>query len=136
MSDVLLLDDDELLRDVVLWTLSQHGVSAMGTGDPEVALGLLDEAPPARVMLCDLSMSGAVSPARVARRALGAGMAVVLASARADLAEIAADLGATGWLRKPFGADELLAAVRAADHEVAAPNAALSSVFECTPSLR
>ena len=112
--DVLVLDDEAVVRDGIARVLSSEGLRVAATADGRSAL-----AHPAlascRLVLCDLMLPDVPGlEVLKAIRAARPGLAVVLITGYATAENVARALeaGATGFLPKPFDEAELLAAVR------------------------
>ena len=117
MCDVLILDDDVLLRELMADTLRDEGLEVLTAGDTDTAMAVLNE-PGARVLVADkrivtgrTSENGHVM-AEVATRLYPTLSVVYISGDTAILAE----RGLTPRERalpKPFLRDELVGAVRA-----------------------
>jgi DNA-binding response OmpR family regulator len=104
---VLVVEDNADLRDMYqeILTMSGHTVRLAETAAE--ALAIVAEARP-DVVLLDLGIAGGITSLTAS---LGSGTHVILASGARDLAERAAALGAAAYLLKPFGPEQLIAAV-------------------------
>ena len=111
---VLLVEDDRALRGLVASALEAEGHQILLAGDGLTALALSRREMP-DVVLLDLGLP--VADGWHVLRELGGRPApsVVVISARGNESDKvkALDMGADDYLAKPFGADELLARVRA-----------------------
>jgi two-component system, NtrC family, response regulator PilR len=112
--DVLVVDDEAVVRDGVTRVLASEGLRVAGAGDGRSALKH-----PAlgscRLVLCDLMLPDLTGlEVLKALRAEHPGLAVVLITGYATAENVARALeaGATGFLPKPFDETELWAAVR------------------------
>lgn len=110
---ILVIEDDEDIREAVLDSLHDQGYSAEGAPGAARGLDLLRaaEIKPA-VVLLDLmmpGMSGADFRAEQLRDPAIAGIPVVVLSADVNIEARCAELGAAGCLKKPFHLDALLA---------------------------
>jgi CheY-like chemotaxis protein len=106
---VLIADDDQAILDSLQMLLEDEGYSVKTTSDGWEA-GELSESPP-DVILLDIWMSGI--DGRDLVRSLKASAAtkeipVVLISANREVARIAQQVGAEGYLAKPFEMEEML----------------------------
>jgi DNA-binding response OmpR family regulator len=112
-AHVLVIDDDKDLCETLAEALYEDGYDVIGETDAAKALKLIDEAEPDLILL-DVRLPGLDGPtfARRYRERAGAKAPVILISAAEDLARLAADLGAAGYLAKPFALGDLLALVR------------------------
>ncbi|MCO5170514.1 MAG: response regulator [Planctomycetes bacterium] len=114
MRRALVVDDEELLRDLLSELLSGAGWAVHVAADAAAALGRLAEGR-FDVALVDLHLGGPVDGVRLCRdlREAQRGLAVLLMSGEVDPAAAAA-AGAQGFVGKPFQRDELLAALERA----------------------
>jgi two-component system chemotaxis response regulator CheY len=119
MADILIIDDEPLVRTVLRLALelSGHGVREAGDG----AAGLRAYAErPADVVVCDVFMPEAdgLEVLRELRQRDPAAKVVAMSGggerSGMDFLGLARQLGAAGVLRKPFTRAEVEAAVRAA----------------------
>lgn len=110
---VLIVDDDNDIRDVVVETLSDEGYGARGAANGEEALDLLRSEPALpRVILLDMMMpvmDGATFRAAQLDDPDLRAIPVVVMSASAHIEEAASRLGATAFLRKPVELVDLFA---------------------------
>lgn len=113
---VVVVEDDELIRDSLLEVLEDHGYEAIGASDGREALDKLAslDSPPCLIVL-DLMMPG--MDGREFRRlqledpALKT-IPVVVISAFRDLDEIAKELAPAGHFKKPLKLKEFLTIVQ------------------------
>jgi CheY-like chemotaxis protein len=118
VSDILVVDDDALLRGMMAEWLTQAGYSVREAQDGGAALALLRGAP-ARLLITDMQMpclSGAQTLAVVCREFPT--MPVIAISGHFDSGagftrETVIKQGASKVLTKPFSRDDLLTLVRA-----------------------
>jgi CheY-like chemotaxis protein len=107
---ILVVDDDSAILELIAQVLIDEGYNVITAGDGRAAVALARMRHP-QLILLDLmmpEMNGwqviaalkSFNPTRT--------IPVILLSARRDLAETAADLGATAYLEKPFDLDELV----------------------------
>lgn len=113
---VLVVDDEEDLRDIMRRMLERRGFSTLVAGDPEQALGVCRDHPGTLdVLVTDLGLPG-VSGGELARTATGLrpGMGVVYISGLPKDIAVAKGLIAEDALlvKKPFTADLLTEALR------------------------
>lgn len=127
MSDLLVVEDDAQLRKALALTLRSrgYGVHTASTGAEaldRLALSRLD------VVVLDLGLPDVDGVRLIERIRLTSGVPIVVLSARRDQSDkvSALDAGADDYLTKPFGIEELLARLRAAQRRAgAAPDAGL-----------
>ncbi|HLU64742.1 MAG TPA: response regulator [Kofleriaceae bacterium] len=112
---VLVVDDDEEVRETIAVVLAQYGLRSVGAPSGLVALELLRDAPPPRVVLLDLrmpQMSGAELVRAMRRDPALAGTPIVIMSGDSGAGHLAEQLDAEACLRKPFELGSLVATVR------------------------
>ena len=110
---VLVVDDNEALRENLAEALQLEGYTVAVAADGEAALARLTQDPPPRVVLLDLmlpGMSGADLLLRIRQDARLAGVRVVMTTGATGVRARAASADAI--LMKPFGVRELLAALK------------------------
>jgi CheY-like chemotaxis protein len=110
---VLVIDDNEALRDNLAEALVLEGYSVAVVPDAESALAHLAHDPPPRVILLDFKlpgMSGGELLARIRADARLAGVRVVMTTGSVGIRSVAA--AADAFLMKPFGIRELLSALK------------------------
>ncbi|MFN8010138.1 MAG: response regulator [Holophagaceae bacterium] len=114
---ILVVDDEPGLRDTTARLLERRGCTVRLAEDGQDALDQLEADPAVDVILLDLTMprlDGVQAlPLLLAKAPKGR---VVLTSGytRQDVQGLLMDLGAAGFLQKPYGAEELVAAIRKA----------------------
>ncbi len=108
MTPVLVVDDDESIRDMVRAVLSADGYSVRVASDGAAALAMLDGELPS-VVLLDMRMPR-VDGWEFARqlRARGLHLPILAMTAGRDASNAAAEIEADGFLVKPFDIDDLL----------------------------
>lgn len=111
---ILVVDDDLVLRDLVVRYLGQNGFQAEGAGDGQAMRRHLSTHP-VDLILLDIMLPGedGLSLARGLRE--HGGPPVIMLSARGDAVDriVGLEVGADDYLPKPFDHRELLARVRA-----------------------
>lgn len=115
---ILVADDDDDIRALVILRLQRFGFEVVAAADGEQALALARDRSPDLAIL-DVTMPGLTG--LEVTRALRAdeatkGIPVLLLTARVQDADLAAGLeaGASGYVRKPFQPAELLARIEEA----------------------
>lgn len=105
---VLAVDDDPSILELVQMALEDDGYTVMTAADGAEALELLDKHSLGLILL-DMRMSrvNGWEFAEAYRRRPGPHAPIVVITAAADAAARAAEIGAEGYLGKPFGLDEL-----------------------------
>jgi CheY-like chemotaxis protein len=119
---VMVADDDDELRGLVVETLRSDGYTVVEARDGAELLSLLSDTlddPRARpdIIITDVLMpklSGLGVLAELRRARVSMPVVMMTGFAPASVAAVAKRLGAVGVLRKPFDADTLRAAVQSA----------------------
>ncbi len=107
---VLVVEDDDSLRDVVCTVLEMEGYVVFGAGTGQAALDQVEKNTP-EVILLDVSlpqMDGAAFFAELERLKLEARPKVIVLTADTRGRQIADDIGASGYMEKPFSIPALL----------------------------
>lgn len=113
MTRVLLVEDDERVRQALGLALADEGYEVVETATGEEALDLVD--PQLDVVLLDLMLPG-VDGIEVCSTLRSRGdLPIIIATARSDTADVIAGLeaGADDYVTKPLVAGELAARIRA-----------------------
>lgn len=113
MKRILIIDDSEAVRRQVAQTLGPAGYDVVEAADGMEGLAVIKSAQPALV-LCDLNMprmGGMELLAELSRTQTVPLMVMLTTEAQPALIRRARELGAVGWIVKPFKADLLIAAV-------------------------
>ena len=109
---ILVVDDEPDLRDLVALTLADDGFDVAVARDGREALERIAERRPDLILL-DMMMPVMDGRALCARlRADGGLPRVVVMTAADHVAQCAREVGAVGWLAKPFDIDDLVIAIR------------------------
>jgi CheY-like chemotaxis protein len=112
-TTILVVDDDPLIRLTVSGILEDEGYTVVSAGDGLDALAKLAELQPAAILL-DITMprmDGYAFAAELVRRGLRQAVPVIVLTADGRAPEKAAQVGAEGYLTKPFTLPTLLAEV-------------------------
>jgi CheY-like chemotaxis protein len=110
---VLVVDDNEALRDNLAEALELEGFAVTVAPNGQVALDRLATDPPPRVVLLDYKMPGMTGAdllARIRADPRLAGVRVVMTTGSTGMRSVAA--AADAILMKPFGVRELMAALK------------------------
>jgi CheY-like chemotaxis protein len=108
---VLVVDDDDGIREVVSTILEGEGYPVRTASNGDAALQVLEESP-VELVLLDLRMPGPSSSTLVHRlRARPAPPRIAIMSGASEVERIADDLDADGCLSKPFELETLLSEV-------------------------
>ncbi|MEA3286859.1 MAG: response regulator transcription factor [Candidatus Marinimicrobia bacterium] len=116
-NTVLVVDDEEDIRELVRYNLTKAGFETLGTGTGEEALTLAREENPTLVVL-DLMLPGidGLDVCRILKNdARTDGICIIMLSAKGEEADIVRglEIGADDYITKPFSPDILTARVRA-----------------------
>ena len=114
-SLILIVEDDAPTRELLAMALRDDGYAVEVAADGTAALALLARVRPDLVLL-DLLMAGldGRAVARAYRETPGPHAPILLTSTTPEPGPTAAEIGAVGYLTKPFDLDDLLEHVRAA----------------------
>jgi len=110
---VLVVDDDPDILDALSEILEVEGYDVHRARNGREALVRVEQAPPDLVLL-DLMMPVMDGSEFARNLAPGRRPPIIVLSADRNVSVKAMEIGALGWLAKPFELDELLAAVRRA----------------------
>ena len=113
METILVVDDEPIVRDVVVRYLERDGFRTLTASDGDTAQALIEEQPPCLVVL-DVMLPGTdgLSLCRWIRSR--STLPVILLTARGEEADriVGLELGADDYVTKPFSPRELAARVR------------------------
>ena len=114
MNHILTIDDDDLLRRSLTFTLEQAGYRVSAAGSAEEGLTLADADPPDLVLL-DIGLPGMDGLEALRRLHQTRDLPVIFLTARRRELEqvLGLELGADDYITKPFDPDVLLARVKA-----------------------
>jgi DNA-binding response OmpR family regulator len=110
---VLVVDDEPIVRGVVVKYLRREGYRTLEAGDGDAALALVDHEQPDLVVL-DLMLPGIDGLAVCRRIRAHSELPVIMLTARAEEADriVGLELGADDYVTKPFSPRELAARVK------------------------
>lgn len=115
-SKVLVIDDHEDTRNLYSLILQSEGYECQTAHDGASALEVVEGGWKPTVVVCDLTLPGGMTGEELMRHLkteAGLGdVKVVICSGRSELARIAQDLGASGFVRKPVDFETLVKTVR------------------------
>lgn len=115
MAEILLVEDDPIIRQTVDYALRRAGFTTRTSGDGVEALGMAQSDPPDLILL-DLMLPGIDGFEFAQRiRRTDPEVAIVMVTALSQPSDTVRglDAGADDYITKPFSTDELLARVRA-----------------------
>jgi two-component system response regulator ResD len=114
MATVLVVDDEPIVRDVVVRYLEQEGFRTLQAGDGDTARSLLECESPSLVVL-DLMLPGTDGLALCRWIRARSELPVIMVTALGEEADrlTGLELGADDYLTKPFSPRELVARVKA-----------------------
>lgn len=114
MTTVLVVDDEPIVRDVVVRYLRREGFDTLEAGDGDAARALVEQGAPELVVL-DVMLPGSdgLSLCRWIRER--GDLPVIMLTARGETADriVGLELGADDYVAKPFSARELVTRVKA-----------------------
>ena len=113
MQTVLVVDDEPIVRGVVVKYLRREGYRTLEAGDGDAALALVEHEQPDLVVL-DLMLPGIDGLAVCRRIRARSELPVIMLTARAEEADriVGLELGADDYVTKPFSPRELAARVK------------------------
>jgi two-component system, OmpR family, KDP operon response regulator KdpE len=122
-AHILVVEDDSSLRDVLVGALGSAGYTTSIATHGITASQMLRDAEGIDIVLLDIGLPFVDGWQILAQMDERRALAVIVISARGEESDKvrALDLGADDYLAKPFGADELLARVRAVLRRVRPP---------------
>ena len=111
---ILVIDDEAIVRRIVVRSLSSAGFDVCEAGTVDAALAHVDGEGRIDAVVSDVMMPELLGPELLPRlRAARPGLPVLFVSGLSDGHGVDLEPGKTAFLAKPFGAPELVAAVRA-----------------------
>ena len=115
-SKVLVIDDHEDTRNLYCLILQSEGYECQTAQDGASALAVLDGGYDPTVVVCDLTLPGGMTGEELMRHLRNErdlrDVKFVICSGRSELAKVAKELGASGFVRKPVDFDTLVQTVR------------------------
>lgn len=117
MASILVVEDEALIRHLVVDTLTDEGHNVLSAASGEDALARLDGQRP-DLMVVDLRMPGMSGQEFVRRqRERGPQIPVLILSGSSEAKQVGREIGAVAVIHKPFDLDDL---VRVVDRATAA----------------
>jgi DNA-binding response OmpR family regulator len=113
MTTVLVVDDEPIVRDVVVRYLQRDGYETLVAGDGDTARTLIEQTPPELVVL-DVMLPGTDGLALCKWIRARGDLPVIMLTARGDEADriVGLELGADDYVTKPFSPRELAVRVQ------------------------
>jgi DNA-binding response OmpR family regulator len=113
MATVLVVDDEPIVRDVVVRYLQRDGFDTLVAGDGDEARAIIESGTPDLVVL-DVMLPGTDGLALCRWIRAGSDLPVIMLTARGEEADriVGLELGADDYVTKPFSPRELAARVR------------------------
>ena len=113
MTTVLVVDDEPIVRDVVVRYLQRDGFETLVAGDGDTARTLIEQAPPELVVL-DVMLPGTDGLALCKWIRTQGDLPVIMLTARGEEADriVGLELGADDYVTKPFSPRELAVRVQ------------------------
>jgi DNA-binding response OmpR family regulator len=115
MSDrILLVDDEEILRESLTFSLGQEGLEVLTAADGPTGLALAQQERPDLVLL-DVMLPGLDGWEVCRRLRRQSGVPIIMLTARGNEIDrvLGLEIGADDYLTKPFSTRELIARIRA-----------------------
>jgi DNA-binding response OmpR family regulator len=113
MATVLVVDDEPIVRDVVVRYLKRDGFDTLEAGDGDAARAIIESGAPDLVVL-DLMLPGTDGLALCRWIRAGSELPVIMLTARGEAADriVGLEIGADDYVTKPFSPRELAIRVR------------------------
>jgi CheY-like chemotaxis protein len=111
---ILVVDDEPLIRDLLVQFLSLRGYRALGVKDGSDALAMVEQAPPDLILL-DLflpGMDGAEALRQLRQRDYAGGVILITGSHDEDTLDEAWALGPQEVIGKPIDLEQLLTSIQ------------------------
>jgi len=113
---ILTVDDSRMMREMLKMTLSEAGFAVVQAEDGVAGLEALEGASP-DVIITDINMPrmdgyGFIAGVRATTRYRATPILVLSTESDPEKKARAREAGATGWIVKPFNAENLLSAIR------------------------
>lgn len=132
IGPILIVEDDELIREILVMWLESDGWSTVAAGSADEALALAADRRPG-LAICDMWLNGGPGGEWLSAQlqALDPTMGIIFASGDHDLeGKLTMREGLIGYLLKPFGRREVLAQVQQAAAVVASARDGVASEGE------
>lgn len=117
MAEVVIVEDDRVIAELVLFLLEREGHRVTPLRDGEAAFHHIRQAPPPALVVLDAMLPYRDGPSlltEIRSHAPWAAVPVIMLTARAQEQDIvwALEAGASDYVTKPFQPQELLARIR------------------------
>jgi DNA-binding response OmpR family regulator len=126
MPTILVVEDDETLRETIAYNLQEEGYMVLTAADGERGLELIRTKTPELVVLDIMlpRLDGLAVTRMVRKDAAVAHIPIIMLTARGTQGDkmVGLDSGADDYITKPFGLGELLARIRAVLRRAPAPS--------------
>jgi two-component system, OmpR family, phosphate regulon response regulator PhoB len=128
MTTVLVVDDEPIVRDVVVRYLQRDGFDTLEAGDGDAARAIIESGAPDLVVL-DVMLPGTDGLALCRWIRTDSALPVIMLTARGEVADriVGLELGADDYITKPFSPRELAIRVRNVLKRAESPTAAASA---------
>ena len=125
MTTVLVVDDEPIVRDVVVRYLQRDGFDTLEAGDGDAARAIIESGAPDLVVL-DVMLPGIDGLALCRWIRTDSALPVIMLTARGEIADriVGLELGADDYITKPFSPRELAIRVRNVLKRAESPTAA------------
>ncbi len=132
-NHILLIDDDDLLRRSLAFSLGRAGYRVNTAASAEDGLGLAQRDPPDLILL-DLGLPDMDGLDALGHFRAASGVGIILLTARRrELHQVLGlDLGADDYVTKPFDLDVLLARIKAVLRRLQSPGSAVPALSPLT----
>jgi two-component system, OmpR family, alkaline phosphatase synthesis response regulator PhoP len=116
MPRVLIVEDDDAMRDMVGYALAEEGMEVEAVADGESALEIFSSSGPFDVVILDVMLPGVDGVSVCKELTSKSDVPVIMLTARDDETSVVVGLevGADDYVTKPFSHRELISRVRAA----------------------
>ncbi len=115
MPRVLIVEDDDAMRDMVGYALAEEGMEVEAVADGESALEVFSDSGPFDLVLLDIMLPGIDGVSVCKELTSASDVPVIMLTARDDETSVVVGLevGADDYITKPFSHRELVSRVRA-----------------------
>src|SRR5918994_181435 len=115
MPRVLIVEDDDAMRDMIGYALAEEGMEVEAVADGESALEIFSSSGPFDVVILDVMLPGIDGVSVCKELTSASDVPVVMLTARDDETSVVVGLevGADDYITKPFSHRELVSRVRA-----------------------